>query len=80
MDCAHCNATVLLNPKRTRPRGWCRKCSAYVCDNAVCSTTCTPIGRLIDIAVRHPDAPALLRGPNGELLISDSLLEEGRVF
>ena len=30
--CAHCEAVVVLNPKRTRERGFCPKCTHYVCD------------------------------------------------
>ena len=30
--CSHCEAVVVLNPDRTRSRGYCRKCDHYVCD------------------------------------------------
>ena len=30
--CSHCCANVVLNPDRSRPREWCWKCDAYVCD------------------------------------------------
>jgi hypothetical protein len=30
--CNHCQATVVLNPKRDRERGYCRKCDSYICD------------------------------------------------
>lgn len=30
--CAHCNTVVILNPNRSRPRGYCRKCDDYICD------------------------------------------------
>lgn len=31
--CSHCEATVVLNPNRSRSRGYCSKCDHYVCDN-----------------------------------------------
>lgn len=42
ISCAHCNTIVILNPDRTRPRGYCRKCDAYVCDNPACNAECKP--------------------------------------
>lgn len=30
--CSHCQAAVILNPQRTRDRGWCAKCDKYLCD------------------------------------------------
>jgi hypothetical protein len=68
IQCAHCNVTVILNPKRTRQRGYCQKCDAYVCDNRVCNTMCTPIHKLLEIGMKNPGLPVLLRGADGELL------------
>lgn len=30
--CSHCTRVVVLNPLRTRDRGYCGKCDHYVCD------------------------------------------------
>lgn len=30
--CSHCQTTVVLNPDRSRERGWCPKCDKYLCD------------------------------------------------
>jgi hypothetical protein len=30
--CNHCEAVVVMNPDRSRARGYCRKCDHYVCD------------------------------------------------
>lgn len=38
--CCHCQATVVLNPMRTRPRAQCAKCNRYVCDNPLCQAEC----------------------------------------
>lgn len=35
--CAHCNTSVILNPLRTRARGYCPKCDDYICDNPACA-------------------------------------------
>ena len=31
-SCVHCHAQIVLNPDRTRSRGYCRRCDAYICD------------------------------------------------
>lgn len=46
--CAHCGTPVVLNPNRSRPRGYCRKCDAYVCDNPACNAECAPFSKTID--------------------------------
>ncbi len=30
--CSHCQASVVLNPDRSRSRGYCPKCDKYICD------------------------------------------------
>jgi hypothetical protein len=32
LSCCHCGSHVMLNPKRTRARGYCRSCDHYICD------------------------------------------------
>lgn len=46
--CAHCNATVILHPLRTRARGYCASCDAYVCDRPGCGLDCRPFQKIID--------------------------------
>ena len=48
MTCCHCNAVVILNAARTRPRGYCRKCDDYVCDSPACNSGCMPFDALLD--------------------------------
>lgn len=31
--CGHCQAVIVLNPQRTRDRGWCAKGDHYMCDD-----------------------------------------------
>jgi hypothetical protein len=31
-SCSHCQTVVVMNPLRTRERGWCSKCDQYICD------------------------------------------------
>lgn len=49
ITCAHCNVVVVLNPDRTRQRGYCRNCDHYVCDNPGCNSNCTPHAKTLDI-------------------------------
>lgn len=30
--CGHCQAQVVMNPERTRERGYCRRCQHVICD------------------------------------------------
>ena len=48
VTCCHCNAVVILNPDRTRPRAYCAKCDQYHCDSPACGLECRPFQRLID--------------------------------
>lgn len=32
ITCSHCQRQVVLNPDRSRSRGYCPKCDHYVCD------------------------------------------------
>jgi hypothetical protein len=33
LTCSHCQRQVILNPDRSRSRGYCPKCDHYVCDD-----------------------------------------------
>jgi hypothetical protein len=50
--CRHCQAVVVMNPGRTRERGYCRKCDGSICDNCVgimhATLTCVPIDKVFD--------------------------------
>ncbi len=48
ITCCHCNRIYVLNPERTRARGHCRKCDAYVCDAPACHLDCTPLKKTLD--------------------------------
>lgn len=50
VTCAHCQTVVILNPLRTRERGYCRKCDHYICDNPICNQECIPFKKIIDDA------------------------------
>ncbi len=65
--CAHCQAIVLKNPDRTRPREVCRKCMKVVCDGP-CALWCEPFEKLTDALLdgkiyRAKESPLLL--PSG---------------
>lgn len=46
--CIHCQAVVVLNPLRTRPRNWCAKCDKYICDSPICNMECRPYVKMLD--------------------------------
>lgn len=48
VSCCHCNTVVILNPLRTRARGYCPKCDGYVCDSPGCSAECRPFEKTLD--------------------------------
>lgn len=50
VTCCHCQVVVVLNPLRTRPRGYCQRCDRYVCDNPLCNKDCTPFEKMLDLA------------------------------
>jgi ribosomal protein S27AE len=48
--CCHCGTMVILNPNRTRPRGYCGKCDHYTCDSPYC-VPCNPFNKQVDDAL-----------------------------
>ena len=70
LTCCHCNTVVVLNSARVRPRNYCRKCNAYLCDSKICNEECNPFLLSLELAVKYPllEEPFLLRGYNGEVL------------
>lgn len=79
--CKHCNAVVMLNPQRTRPREYCHKCDGYVCDKGGCIVNCIPMGRVLEMAVKFPDEPNfLLYDQNGRPLVSSQALDKTKVY
>lgn len=48
ITCCHCGRVYVMNPKRTRERGHCRKCDAYVCDQPGCNAGCNPLKKHFD--------------------------------
>jgi hypothetical protein len=53
ITCSHCERIVILNPDRTRSRGYCPKCDAYVCDDCeavrvASGGACKPFKQVID--------------------------------
>lgn len=50
--CSHCQAIVILNPKRNRDRAYCRGCDHYICDRCGAERArtgiCKPFKQLID--------------------------------
>ncbi len=43
-SCGHCSNTVVINPRRSRPRVTCKKCGRWICESSeLCQVDCTPI-------------------------------------
>ncbi len=58
--CCHCGVPVVLNPDRSRPRGYCHKCDAYHCDKIECQD-CIPFKKIMNLI---NDTPELHNNPN----------------
>ena len=67
--CSHCERTIVLHPLRTRERGYCQKCYAFICDACevvrVKTGACVPMKQVLDRAatvaekyIGQPDHPA----------------------
>ena len=80
MTCAHCGVVVVLNPERTRERGYCNKCHAYICDRPGCHAGCFPQSKAVDLSMRFGQGISLGRGENGEILDDMSLWEKTKVY
>lgn len=51
ITCTHCCAIVVLNPMRKRPRNYCPKCDAYICDGCAATAErlgCRPLDKMFD--------------------------------
>lgn len=52
LTCSHCHLQMMVNPLRTRERGYCPKCDHYVCDGceAIRAKTgeCFPLNARLD--------------------------------
>lgn len=57
--CSHCNAVVVMEPARTRERGFCRGCSQRICDTCVAikaqTLTCKTMAQVIDETMNAAD-------------------------
>ena len=63
--CAHCNAIVVKNPQRLRPREVCRNCMQVVCDEH--SLWCEPYEKLAEAIAagqfhKLPSSPLIIPG------------------
>ena len=50
--CSHCQRSIILNPNRERPRGYCQKCDHYICDLCI-GLDCNSIKRFIDLVEKQ---------------------------
>lgn len=82
MVCNHCNRIVVLNPERTRSRGYCPNCDMYTCDECTAFDRCIPTEQRIELALKYPELnlPWLDNGPGGVPLFDLELLDKERIF
>lgn len=48
ITCCHCGMAFIKNPNRTRPRNYCSKHDAYVCDSPLCIANCTDFWGVVE--------------------------------
>lgn len=60
--CSHCQAVVVMNPKRNRERAYCRGCDHLICDKcgAIRAQTgvCKTFKQIVDEALSLAERPA----------------------
>jgi len=76
--CSHCQRVVMMNPGRTRERGYCTGCDHYLCDQCgtvraalggVCRTFKQIIDEVQEAGARGlPASPLLILGPDNRPL------------
>lgn len=57
--CSHCNAVVVMEPKRTRERSFCGGCNQRICDPCAAvkaqTLTCRSMAQIVDEAMNAAD-------------------------
>lgn len=60
--CSHCNSVVVIEPRRTRERGFCRGCNQRICDGCVAvkaqTLQCRTMAQVVDEALTAADKQA----------------------
>lgn len=67
ITCAHCHRIVVLNPQRTRERGYCSRCDHYICDSPECNLECNPLKKVLD-TIQEQALRGLNISPGGIIL------------
>lgn len=57
--CNHCNFVVVINPLRTRARGYCVKCDHYVCDACEAARVITGVCRTMQQIIEETQEAAV---------------------
>lgn len=66
ITCSHCQATVVMNPERTRDREWCSRCDHYICDGCGLARrlnggACRPFKMVLDVVDRYQEPSRIRR-------------------
>jgi len=72
LTCSHCGNAVVKNPRRTRERGFCRKCDHYICELCAIDAQSptyvhVPFRKLADVTMNLAEKGVVLGSPR-ELL------------
>lgn len=78
--CNHCNRAIIKNPKRVRPRNYCAKCDATICDLAGCNVECNPTLQMVELSLQYPGEPFLYRNPGGIPIFNTDLRDKERIY
>lgn len=66
LTCSHCQKQLIVNPGRTRDRGYCPKCDNYICDECeavrVATLECKPFEQVIDEVQEAAVTPSFILG------------------
>lgn len=56
--CNHCQVVVVINPLRTRARGYCSKCDHYLCDACEATKALTGICKTVEQIIEETQEAA----------------------
>lgn len=63
ITCKHCQQVLIVNPLRTRERGYCPKCDHYVCDLCNLARINTGVCKTFEQVIEETQEAALLLVP-----------------
>ena len=68
--CSHCQAIVMVDPLRTRPRAFCIKCNHRLCDRCGAVLAQTQICKTVNQAIEEMQERAARVAPQSPIIIA----------